>query len=298
MLEAMISVIVASYNSRRTLGDCLQSLQNQKTSRKFEVILVDSSADDTCDWVKHKFPFVQVIHAATRKFPGEARNIGIARARGEIIALIDADCQAAEDWIEQIAMAHEYPWPAIGGTIGNANPESYVGWAAYLCEFSQWMPGTKAGYHSDIAAANMSYKQAVIDAFGPFMTGGYCSDTHFHWRLAAGGQQLRFVPAIRVVHHNITKFESFIRHEYFHGQSFARMRLRFRRFSRLKRSLYVALSPLIPIKLLLKTASICFRNERYRTEFVKSAPLLVLGILSWSFGEFSVYAGLVGLETR
>ena len=292
MNEIVVSVIIASYNSRFTIEKCLRSLLNQRTSRGFEIILVDSSTDGTAELVRQEFSAVKVHHFNDRKFPGEARNIGITKARGRIMALIDADCVAADDWLEQLAAAHESSRSAIGGAIGNANPESRLGWAAYFCEFSQWMPGTKGGAMTDIAAANMSYKRSLFDLYGPLSEGGYCSDTDFHWRLAANGHRLWFVPEIQVSHHNIDQFNKFLRHEFFHGQSFARVRIDHHRFSRLKRSLYAAFWPLIPLKLMLRTTRACLANRHYRHAFCQSAPLVFLGILSWSMGEASIYAGL------
>lgn len=296
MDEILISVVIPSYNSRLTIEKCLNSLLNQRTSQRFEVILIDSSTDGTAELVRCKFPFVRMHHFSGQKFPGEARNIGIAKARGKIIAMIDADCVAAEDWIDQLAVAHESPWSAIGGAIGNDNPASRQGWAAYFCEFSQWMPGTKAGVMADIAAANMSYKRSLFNLYGPLMEGGYCSDTEFHWRLAANGHRLQFVPAIQVSHHNIDQFDRFLRHEFFHGRSFARMRLKFRRCSRLRGTLYAVFWPWIPIKLMLRTTLICLANRRYRHEFLKSFPLVMLGIFSWSLGEASAYMSSIALE--
>gem|GEM_PF-225942 len=289
-----ISVIIASYNSRATIERCLKSLKNQKTTREFEVIVVDTSTDGTGDFVEKQFPWVKVRRFLKRKFAGGARNVGISIARGKIIALLDADCEAAEDWLEEIAKAHESPWPAVGGTIDNANPDSYVGWAAYFCEFGQWMPGTQSKYLDDIAGANMSYKRDVFDVYGLFITGTYCSDTHLHWRLAKNGHHLRFVPSITVSHHNIQGLEKFLKHEFFHGRCFARVRLRFYGFSKWKRTIYVVLSPLIAVKLFLKVLLLCFRNKNknYLKPFFKSAPLVFLGILCWSLGETVVYAGL------
>ena len=159
--EPQLSVIVASYNSRRTIADCLQSLQDQVTDNPFEVIVVDSSADGSADLVAERFPEVRLLRFAERRFPGDARNAGIAAARAEIVASIDADCVARQDWVEQLLKAHRDPSVAIGGAIGNANPNSYVGWVAYLRESSQWMPGAPRRWMADIATANLSYKKWV-----------------------------------------------------------------------------------------------------------------------------------------
>ena len=103
-----LSVIVASYNSRRTIANCLQSLRRQVTDQAFEVLVVDSSNDGTGDLVAERFPEVGLLRFQERKYPGDARNAGIEAARAEIVASVDADCEAREDWVERILEAHRH----------------------------------------------------------------------------------------------------------------------------------------------------------------------------------------------
>jgi glycosyltransferase involved in cell wall biosynthesis len=291
--HAKVSVIIASYNARKTIGECLASLHKQATEAEFEIIVVDSSTDGTADLVRRIFPQVRVFYFAERKFCGDARNFGVSVARGEIVAFIDADCTADPGWVGAIRTAHRSPDPAIGGAIANGNPESHIGWAAYFCEFSQWMPNVPPQRMTDIACANMSYKKGLFEKFGRFIEGTYCSDTEFHWRLGREGYSLRFEPLIEIAHHNIDNFGKFLRHEYQHGRFFAQVRTRSQGFSMGRRYAYVLLSPFIPIKLIWGISARVLANSIYLAAFLKSIPLLVLGIFAWSLGECRGYA-----ETR
>lgn len=287
--KLQLSVIIASYNSGKTIEGCLASLKNQETDKGFEIIVVDSSTDGTTILVEEKFPEVNLYKFHERKFCGDARNFGISVAKGEIIAFTDADCIADRNWIENILKSHHSPYYAIGGAIGNGNPESYVGWAAYFCEFSQWMPNSPAKWMEDIAGANMSYKRDVFRKYGKFIEGTYCSDTEFHWRLKQNGHSIRFVPSIRIYHCNINKFAKFLTHEYEHGQSFARVRVKNKNFSYLRRLFYVVFSPMILLKLFIKIGLINLKNRIYLLHYLKVLPLLILGITAWSIGESAGY---------
>jgi len=289
MEKPKISVIIASYNSSKTIEGCLKSLEEQTTELEFEIIVVDSSNDGTGELVERKFPYVKIYQSQERRFPGDARNIGISLAKGKIIAFIDADCRAEKNWIKEILRAHESPHPVIGGAIANADPKSYIGWAAYFCEFSNWMPGVQHGWLDDIPAANISYKREIFDLYGRFIEGTYCSDTEFHWRLGKDGHRLLFVPSILVSHSCIDKLERFLRHEVFHGKCFAKVRVHAQDFSRGKRLAYVLFSPLIFIRLFLKAGLNNINNRVYFSNFLRSLPLLTLGIICWSFGEFLGY---------
>jgi len=289
MSDPRLSVIIASYNSRDTIGSCLRSLREQGDTNSFEVIVVNSSRDGTGEFLRQSFPEVRLFHFDERKFCGDARNIGIAEARGGIVAFIDADCVAPPGWVEAVLRAHESDHLAIGGAIANGNTESLVGWAAYFTEFSKWMPGTPGKMMEDIAGANMSYKAAAFDEFGSFITGTYCSDTEFHWRMEKSGRKLLFNPSTEVSHCSIEEFGSFLAHEVFHGRCFARVRSRACSFPAWKRSAYALLMPLVAIKLMAEIVLENLVNRIYLKYFLFSLPLVVLGVASWSLGELLGY---------
>ena len=79
--KLQLSVIIASYNSEKTIEDCLKSLENQKTDKNFETIVVDSSTDGTATFVEKRFPDVRLYRFSERKFCGDARNFGISLAK-------------------------------------------------------------------------------------------------------------------------------------------------------------------------------------------------------------------------
>jgi glycosyltransferase involved in cell wall biosynthesis len=284
-----LSVIVASYNSKTTIEKCLLSLLSQKTSLPYEIIVVDSSDDGTASFIKNKFPEVRIYRFAERKYVGTARNQGLALAQGEIIALTDADCTAHENWIEEILKAHLSSSLAIGGAIVNGNPKNYVGWAAYFCEFTAWIPSQRPGWQDDIPGANMSYKKEVFSKFGKFIEGTYCSDTEYHWRLHKEGLRLRFEPSILVRHQNINHLGHLFRHEYHHGKNFATVRVRAKKFSRGRRTIYIILSPLLLIKLFVERGLKTLKSPYYLFRFLGSSPLLFFVLLSWTAGEVVGY---------
>ncbi|MEW6487827.1 MAG: glycosyltransferase [Thermodesulfobacteriota bacterium] len=285
----VLSVVVAAYNAVATIGDTLASLERQSAREFCEIIVVDSSEDGTGAFVKQHFPDVRLLEFPTRMFCGDARNEGIRAARGQIIVLTDADCSMGPTWLEDVLRSHEGAHPVVGGAIACGNPESYVGWGAYFTEFSAWQPSGRSRLVADMACANISYRRWIFDAYGKFIEGTYCSDTEFHWRLARGGIAIRFDPAIIVFHRNLQHLGRFLRHEFFHGMSFARMRCMARAISIRRRMGYFFLCPLIFLKLLLKNAGHGLFAGSYRASYLKALPVTVLGILSWTAGEATGY---------
>jgi GT2 family glycosyltransferase len=280
-----LSVIVASYESGRTIEACLESLRNQRTDWPFEVIAVDSGTDGAARLIEKRFPEVKLCRSSERKFCGAARNWAMGIARGEIVAFLDADCVARPDWVETLCAAHETVVPVIGGAIANGNPESLVGWAAYFCEFSRWMPGTPPQWLDDIAGANISYKRELFDRYGPFIEGTYCSDTEYHWRLGRDGIRLRFEPSSVVAHRNIERLRQFLGHEFDHGRSFGRVHRSAKGFSFWTRSVKMAGVPLGILRMLAAITANIMKNRTYLPQFVAALPLLMLGVVFWSVGQ-------------
>ncbi len=115
--DLFISVVVVTYNRPEDLKECLESLKSQNLPRNsYEVLVVDSSTthkNETTMLVQN-YP-VKYIHT---KYKGMtlARNIGICKSRGEIVAFLDDDAIADENWIKQILK--NYNKPKIGGVGG------------------------------------------------------------------------------------------------------------------------------------------------------------------------------------
>lgn len=94
-----VSVVVLTRNSASTIRRCLESTLNQ-TRKPDEIIVVDgSSVDGTLDIIK-QFP-VKIFSEPGLGY-GHARNLGVQKAKGDIVFFIDSDCYAEPDWIEKI----------------------------------------------------------------------------------------------------------------------------------------------------------------------------------------------------
>jgi len=86
----MISVIVPTYNEEKNIERCLKSLENQTIPRnKFEVIIVDGQSKDRTVEIAKKY--ADKVIQQKSKGVGGARNDGVEIARGNIIAVTDAD---------------------------------------------------------------------------------------------------------------------------------------------------------------------------------------------------------------
>lgn len=90
-----VSVIVPAHNAAPFLGEALRSLERQTFGDWEAVVVDDASADDTHAVAQGFGGRVRALRSERNLGPAGARNLGLAEARGELIALLDAD-----DWWE------------------------------------------------------------------------------------------------------------------------------------------------------------------------------------------------------
>ncbi len=103
MSNNLISVIVPIYKTEKYLTQCLESLIKQ-SYKMIEIICVDDcSPDDSItianDFVKRDSR-VKIVHQQSNMGLAEARNSGMAAAKGDYIAFVDSDDWVTNDYIE------------------------------------------------------------------------------------------------------------------------------------------------------------------------------------------------------
>jgi arabinofuranan 3-O-arabinosyltransferase len=87
MERPKVSIIVPTYNSARTLTECLTSIRNQ-THSSYEVVIVDNFSTD------HSLEIAKEFKAKIIRKEGSAalaRNIGVANSTGQYLLFLDSD---------------------------------------------------------------------------------------------------------------------------------------------------------------------------------------------------------------
>ena len=102
-----ISVVIPTYNRKPILEKCLKALEKQQLNddiiSNYEIVLVDDgSTDGTLEWLqenKKKFPHVCAF-SQDHLGPAAARNLGVTKAKGDIIIFIDSDLVVTETFLQ------------------------------------------------------------------------------------------------------------------------------------------------------------------------------------------------------
>lgn len=97
-----ISVIIPAYNEEKYIATTLDALSRQDFKREdFEIIVVDNVSTDVTSSIARVHGADEVIFES-RKGTNRARQTGVERSTGEIVAFLDADCAPGEQWLSRI----------------------------------------------------------------------------------------------------------------------------------------------------------------------------------------------------
>ncbi|MFN7990612.1 MAG: glycosyltransferase family A protein [Candidatus Micrarchaeia archaeon] len=99
MKKPLISIVIPTKNSEKTLGPCLASVAAQGR-KDFELIIVDGNSTDGTGAVAKEYDSILITSGLS--LPG-SRNLGFSKARGDIFLSIDSDMILEPDLLDDIA---------------------------------------------------------------------------------------------------------------------------------------------------------------------------------------------------
>lgn len=98
-----ISVVIVSFNTQKLLKDCLNSIFKKTKGVEIQVIVVDNaSSDGSQEMVRKNFPKVTLIENKKNLGFATGNNIGIKKAKGEYILLLNSDTRLVEDSLSKM----------------------------------------------------------------------------------------------------------------------------------------------------------------------------------------------------
>jgi glycosyl transferase family 2 len=275
-----LSIVIAAWPDVRGLSSCLESILAQRDAA-VEVLVASSQSFDP--ELVLRFAEVNWLQGGPERLIPQLWSLGIASARGGIVATTTAHCVPKHDWIARMREAHvRLDAAGIGGPIEAPRGGSAVEWATYFLRYSNYF-----NYHCEqnvheIAADNASYKREGLEAHRDAMSGGFW-EPDFHRLLFAEGKALAFVPEIRVRLATSFGFGWFCAQRLHHGRQFGAARVR--EAGAALRMIRIVSSPLIPAVLLAKVFARVLRSRRDLAPFFLSLPVLLAFILAWTAGE-------------
>jgi len=220
----LCSIIVPTHARPDQLGECLGALSRLDYPKdRLEVIVVDDGGGVPLAPVLDRFRRALDLKLLEQEQagPADARNAGVERARGEVLAFTDDDCQPARDWLSRLVarLAMRPDYAAGGHTINVLQDNPYARTSQLIID---------AGYaHNNRdpdKARFFTTNNLVVPATGFRMLGGFkagwvtSEDREFCDRWIAHGFTLAYEPAAIVYHAHRLTFRSFCRQHFAYGR--------------------------------------------------------------------------------
>ena len=169
----LVSVIVPSFNSARTLKGTLTSLCDL-TWPNYELIVVDDGSTDGSPEIARRFP-VRLVLLARNSGAGLARMAGVEAARGEVLAFTDSDVVVAPEWLDQgMELLEETGAMAVSGPFTGSTSESFI--QKFCYHFLRDREVTARSRVSTVTTSNMLVRAKEFRETGAFPIYGLGAD--------------------------------------------------------------------------------------------------------------------------
>jgi len=214
-----VSVVVCTHNGEATLAQCLERAA-ELTYPDFELIVVDDgSTDGSADVARARgATLVQTDHRGL----SYARNAGVRRANGEIVAFLDDDAYPDADWLHYVAASlRANDHAGMGGP--NIPPED----DGLIADCVAAAPGgpihvlisDREAEH--LPGCNMAFRKSALQDIGGFderfRVAG--DDVDVCWRLQESGRTLGFSAGAVVMHRRRDSVRRYLKQQYGYGKA-------------------------------------------------------------------------------
>ncbi len=212
-----VSVIVAVFNAEKTIEDCLQSLLKLNYPReKLELILVDNGSTDKTRTLMERHNGAFHIVKEEKRGPAAARNRGLRKAKGEVIAFTDSDCVVDDNWLLHIVSPlQDLQVGAVGGRILSKGPDAIQRFYEQVSDHERAIRKFKPPY---VITMNWASRMSVLSEAGLFdenLRRG--EDVDLSFRMQQSGYSFVFQPDAIIYHQNEPTLGSLFRKGYLHG---------------------------------------------------------------------------------
>jgi len=277
----VLSAIVISRNDADIIERAVGSVVRQQCPVPFEVILVTSGSGREATIVRQRFPQVRIVELDRPVMPGEARNAGVAIARGEYVSFPGSHIELPPGSLAARVRAHDLGYAMVTGTMLNAT-RTLAGWASYFMDNSTVLPGRPSGPLPAAPIRCSYHRQALLSAGGfpeDMRTG---EDTVVNDHLSGLGYGAYRSRDITLYHYSPCRsaFE-LVRHHFLRGRGLGRIL-----FDRAgdpdggrTLALFVLLGPLVRLRRTWRNVHAW--GPEFVPRFRRVLPLVALGILSY-----------------
>lgn len=152
------SLIIPVYNRPDEIQELLDSLARQEYGYPFEVVLIEDGSTVTCSDVADSFRGRLDIayYYKTNSGPGDSRNFGMERAKGDYFIILDSDCILPADYLA-----------SVDRNLATGYTDCFGGPDAALSSFSKIQKAINFAMTSFLTTGGIRGKSEKIGKFQP-----------------------------------------------------------------------------------------------------------------------------------
>jgi hypothetical protein len=281
--HADVSVVIASVESARSITNCVESVRSAVAGRRSEVFVVDASRDASADIAEQLLGGAAVVRCAPGTLTPELWAEGIARSSGRVVVLTTGHFVVGPTWVESLTAALENGETGAAGRMDLANETSVTDWAVFYLRYSEFLcePEQLRRGVAGIPADNAAYDGEAIRRFVKTANDGFW-EVEFHRQLRGAGASLAIVPGATARYARSFPLSTIARHRFHHGRHAGAWRVSTGERSR---AAIVALAPLVPAALALRTWRRVRSAALHRGRFLRAMPAFLALAAMWAIGE-------------
>ncbi len=209
LMTDKISAVIPTFNSAKTLGECLSALHKLSSENSIEVeaIIVDAGSTDETLAISKKYSATILVSPGVTR--GEARNLGAKKAANNTIAFLDSDCVITAKWIEHLLKTpKDLGSTVVSGPAALVEAHTSVGSAVRDLLSNQFF--TLASYTfsldtdqkevEDVPSSNLLVSKTFFNQIGGFPDLNFNEDGVFCKRVLDNNGKIVYYPSFKVIH--------------------------------------------------------------------------------------------------
>src|SRR3984885_2727800 len=173
----MVSVVICAYTEQRwdDTNAAVESVRQQIFANRENIQVVDHNPALYASFAA-ALPDVTVIENRQEQGLSGGKNTGIGAARGDVVAFLDDDAVAEQDWLKYLV--HSYEDPAVVGVGGLTLPLWEEPRPAWFPKEFDWVVGCtyrgmseSRGPVRNLLGGNASFRRDTLERVGGFQNG-------------------------------------------------------------------------------------------------------------------------------
>ena len=225
MATVQFSIIVPVYNRPKEVAELFESLSQQSYKQSFEVVLIEDGSNQTSDLIVEQYAERLDITYLRKPNtgPGDSRNYGMERAKGNYFIIFDSECIIPPEYLETVERVLSDRFVACFGGPDRAHPSFNALQKAIDYCMTSWLTtggirgGKKAVDRFQPRSFNMGLSKEAFESTGGFGNIHPGEDPDLVFRLWQKGFQTSLVPEAYVYHKRRIDFRRFYRQVYRFG---------------------------------------------------------------------------------